>query len=152
RSFNLTNVRKIRTNIEKPVRPWDIENFSATYAFSQNYHRDYLTETALQKNYRAALDYTFASNDELVFEPFKKWIKNKHLGILSDFNFNLMPSLLNFRIDVNRIYNENTLRVNNSADNFLPAMGTLYNKNFTMNRIDRKSTRLNSSHVKISYA
>src|SRR5690606_25093578 len=135
RCFNLTNVRKIRTNIEKPVRPWDIENFSATYAYSQNYHREYLTETALQKNHRAALDYTFASNDDLTFEPFKKWIKNKHLGILSDFNFNLMPSLLNFRIDVNRIYNENTLRVNNSADNFLPAMGTLYNKNFTFNRI-----------------
>jgi hypothetical protein len=135
RSFSLTNVRKIRTDIDKPMRPWDIENFSATYSFSQNYHRDYLTEIALQKNYRATLDYTFTSNDELAFEPLKKWIKNKHLGILSDFNFNLMPSLLNFRIDVNRIYNENTLRVNNSADNFLPAMGTLYNKNFTFNRI-----------------
>nr|WP_325638355.1 cell surface protein SprA [Parapedobacter sp.] len=145
RSFNLTNVRKIRTNIEKPVRPWDIENFSATYAYSQNYHRDYLTEIALQKNYRAALDYTFASNDDLTFEPFRKWIKNKHLGVLSDFNFNLMPSLLNFRIDVNRIYNENTLRVNNSADNFLPAMGTLYNKNFTMNRIYGISWNLSKS-------
>jgi len=145
RSLNFTNVRKIRTNIEKPVRPWDIENFSATYAYSQNYHRDYLTETALQKNYRAALDYTFTSNDDLTFEPFKKLIKNKHLGILSDFNFNLMPSLLNFRIDVNRIYNENTLRVNNSADNFLPAMGTLYNKNFTMNRIYGISWNLSKS-------
>ncbi|MGV3763591.1 MAG: cell surface protein SprA [Parapedobacter sp.] len=145
RSLNFTNVRKIRTNIEKPVRPWDIENFSATYAYSQNYHRDYLTETALQKNYRAALDYTFASNDDLTFEPFKKWIKSKHLGILSDFNFNLMPSLLNFRIDVNRIYNENTLRINNSADNFLPAMGTLYNKNFTMNRIYGISWNLSQS-------
>ena len=145
RSLSFTNVRKIRTNIEKPVRPWDIENFSATYAFSQNYHRDYLTETALQQNYRAALDYTFTSNDDLTFEPFKKLIKNKHLGILSDFNFNLMPSLLNFRIDVNRIYNENTLRVNNSADNFLPAMGTLYNKNFTMNRIYGISWNLSKS-------
>src|SRR5690606_23925724 len=77
RSFNLTNVRKIRTNIEKPVRPWDIENFSATYAFSQNYHRDYLTEVSLQKNYRAAFDYTFASSDDLTFEPFKKLIKNR---------------------------------------------------------------------------
>src|SRR5690606_30868187 len=145
RSLNFTNVRKIRTNIDKPVRPWDIENFSATYAYSQHYHRDYLTETALQKNYRAALDYTFASNDELAFEPFKKRIKTKHLGILSDFNFNLMPSLPNFRMDVNRIYNENTLRVNNSADNFLPAMGTLYNKNFTMNRIYGISWNLSKS-------
>ncbi len=145
RSFNLTNVRKIRTNIEKPIRPWDIENISATYAYSQFYQRDYLTEVSLQKNYRAALDYTFTSNTDLAFEPLKKWIKNKHLGILSDFNFNLMPSLLNFRIDVNRIYNENTLRVNNSADNFLPSMGTLYNKNFTMNRIYGISWNLSKS-------
>lgn len=134
KSFNLTNVRKIRTNIDKPVRPWDIENFSATYAYSQHYHRDYLTEISLQKNYRAALDYTFSSNNETFIEPLKNVFKKKYQSLLSDFNFNLMPSLLNFRIDVNRIYNENTLR-DNSPDNFLPSMGTLYNKNFTMNRL-----------------
>lgn len=145
RSFNLTNVRKVRTNIEKPIRPWDVENFSATYAYSQYYHRDYLTELSLQKNYRAALDYTFAANDDILVEPFKKLIKSNYLSILRDINFNLMPSLLNFRIDVNRIYNENTLRANNSADNFLPAMGTLFNKNFTMNRIYGISWNLSRS-------
>src|SRR5690606_22637099 len=121
KSFNLTNVRKIRTDIDKPVRPWDIENFSATYAYSQYYHRDYLTDIALQKNYRAALDYTFSSNGEYFIEPLKNSFKQNYLSLLRDFNFNLMPSLLNFRIDVNRIYNENTLR-DNSPDNFLPSM------------------------------
>ncbi|WP_257666095.1 T9SS outer membrane translocon Sov/SprA [Parapedobacter tibetensis] len=144
RSFNLTNVRKIRTNIEKPVRPWDIENFSATYAYSQYYHRDYLTEISLQKNYRAALDYNFSSSNEKYLEPFKNIFKKKYQSLLGDFNFNLVPSLLHFRIDVNRIYNENTLR-DNSPDNFLPSMGTLYNKNFTMNRIYGISWNLSKS-------
>jgi len=77
-----------------------------------------------------ALDYTFSNPSQQFFEPFKG-IKNRNLAIIRDFNFNLMPSLLNFRIDVNRVYNENTMR-DNSSDNVLP---TYYNKNFNMSRI-----------------
>ncbi len=134
RSFSFTNVRKVRTDIERPVRPWDIENWSATYAFSESYQRDYLVEKALQQHYRAALDYTFSAVGQRYIEPFKKIVKSDYLALLRDFNFNLMPSLLHFRVDVNRIYHENSLR-NNSPDNFLPVMGTLFNKNFNFNRI-----------------
>lgn len=134
RSYSFNNVRKIRTNMEKAVRPWDVENWSATYSFSEHYHRDHLTEVALQQHYRAALDYSFAGMSQVYIEPFINLIKTDYLALLRDFNFNLMPSLLHFRVDVNRIYNENTLR-QNSPDNFLPVMGSLYNKNFNFNRI-----------------
>jgi cell surface protein SprA len=134
KSFNLTNVRKIRTNIDQPLRPWQIENWSASYAYSAFYRRDHLTETDLQKNYRASLDYTFANSSLTFKEPFKNKFQSSHLRFLSEFNYNLMPSLLHFRMDVNRIYNENTLR-DNAPDNYLPSMGSLYNKNFVMNRI-----------------
>lgn len=134
RSLNFTNVRKIRTNIERPSRPWNIENLSATYSFSEQYQRDYLTESAMQKHYRAALDYTFASDGVQYKTPFQKLLPKDYQALLGEFSYNLMPSLLHFRMDVNRIYNENTLR-ENSPDNFLPAMGTLYNKSFHMNRI-----------------
>lgn len=144
KSFNLANVRKIRTDVEKPARPWDIENFSASYASSSFYRRDYLTEADIQKNYRGALDYTFANNGEAYIEPFKNVFKKNYLALLRDFNFNLMPSLINFRIDVNRIYNENTLR-DNSPNNMLPSMGTLYNKNFMMNRMYGISWNLTKS-------
>ena len=130
KGFSFTNVRKIRTNNEKPVRPWDIENFGLSYAFSEYYHRDFNTASALQRNYRGSLDYTFSSPTVTFFEPFKS-IKSKNLALIRDMNFNLMPSLLNFRMEVNRIYNENTLR-DNSSNNVLP---TYYNKNFNMNRI-----------------
>lgn len=134
RSFSFTNVRKVRTDISKPVRLWDIENLSATYSFSETYQRDYLTELALQQYYRGALDYSYTSVGQTYIEPFKKLIKTDYLALLRDFNFNLMPSLLHFRMDVNRVYHENSLR-NNSPDNYLPVMGTLYNKNFNLNRI-----------------
>lgn len=134
KSFSFTNVRKVRTNIEKPVQPWNIENFSATYSFSESYQRDHLTELALQQYYRGSLDYTFSGMGLKYREPFKKLISSDYLALLRDFNFNLMPSLLHFRVDVNRVYNENSLR-HNSPDNYLPVMGTLYNKNFNFNRI-----------------
>src|SRR5690606_38231986 len=50
--------------------------------------------------------------------------------------------------DVNRIYNENNLRQNNSPDNFLPGLGALdpmFNKSFTMNRIYGISWNLSRS-------
>lgn len=130
KSFSFSNVRKIKMDNEKPLRPWNIENFSLSYAFSEYYHRDYNIATALQKNYRGILDYMYNNPSSRFFEPFKK-IKSKHLNLIKDFNFNLMPSLINFRVEVNRVYNENTFR-DNSTNNVLP---TYYNKNFNMRRI-----------------
>ncbi|SEM06101.1 cell surface protein SprA [bacterium A37T11] len=136
KSFNFTNVRKIRMNPDKPVHLWDIENWSLSYAYTQYYHRDYLTEMSLQKNYRASLAYDFSNTTEKYIEPFKKIFKNNSLTLLRDLNFNLMPSLINFRIEVDRLYNENTLRENSPANTIVGSqgLGTLYNKNFTMNR------------------
>jgi len=130
KSFSFTNVRKIRTNNDNPIRPWNIENFSASYAYSSYQHYDHNVANSIQRTYRAALDYNFSNQNVKFIEPFKG-IKNPNLALIRDINFNLMPSLLNFRIDVNRIYNENTMR-DNSSDNVLP---TYYNKNFNMNRI-----------------
>lgn len=130
KSFSFTNVRKIKTNNETAIRPWSIENFGLSYAYSEYNHRDYNTAVSLQKNYRGALDYNYSNQNAKFFEPFKS-IKNKNLAIIRDLNFNVLPSLLNFRMEVNRIYNENTLR-DNSTNNVLP---TYYNKNFNMNRI-----------------
>lgn len=130
KAFSFMNVRKLKTNNETPLRPWHVENLSASYAYSAYQHYDYNVANSIQKTYRAALDYNFSNPNVKFVEPFKH-IKNRNLAIIRDFNFNLIPSLINFRIDVNRIYNENTMR-DNSSDNTLP---TYYNKNFNMTRI-----------------
>ncbi len=131
KAFSFMNVRKLRTNNERAVRIWDIENISASYAYTSYQHYDYNIANSTQRTYRAALDYNFSNPNVKFHEPFKNIIKSKNLSFIRDFNFNLLPTLINFRLDVNRIYNENTMR-DNSSDNTLP---TYYNKNFNMNRI-----------------
>jgi cell surface protein SprA len=132
KSINFTNVRKIRTDPQSKVHLWDIENWSATYAYNEYNHRDFINQKALQKTYRAGLAYNY-SNQPKVITPFEKLIKSKNLGLIKDFNFSLLPSVLNFRIDVDRLYSENTLR-NNDPNNFLP-INTNFNKNFQMTRL-----------------
>ena len=56
RGINFTNVRKERTNNNKPVRLWDIENFAASYAYTQYNHRDFINQSSIQNTYRGSLD------------------------------------------------------------------------------------------------
>ncbi|RZL33525.1 MAG: cell surface protein SprA, partial [Pedobacter sp.] len=137
RGINFTNVRKERTNNTKPVRLWDIENFSASYAYTQYDHRDFINQSSIQNNYRGSLQYSY-SKESKSYAPFEKIIKSNMLSILKDFNFSILPSAINFRVDVDRLYSENTLR-NNDPNNTIPLLqngyGTTFNKNFRMSRL-----------------
>lgn len=142
KSINFTNVRKVKTNPESKPQLWDIENWSATYAYTEYNHRDFINELNLQKTYKAALAYTYSRQAKTI-SPFTKLIKRNSLALLRDINFSIFPSVLNFRIDVDRMYSENTLR-NNDPNNFLPT-ATTFNKNFQMNRLYGISWNLTKS-------
>lgn len=131
RSINFSNVRKIKMDPADKLKLWDIENWSASYAYNEYDHRDFINEKTIQKTYRASLAYNYSSKPPAVM-PFAKIIKSNQLALLRDINFNLLPSLLNFRIDVDRLYSENSLR-NNDPANILPL--TTFNKNFQMSRL-----------------
>ncbi|WP_139125835.1 T9SS outer membrane translocon Sov/SprA [Arcticibacter eurypsychrophilus] len=141
RSFNLTNVRKIKTDPTSKSRIWDVENLSASYSFTDYSHRDYITEKSVQKTYRGSLAYNYNSKPRN-YTPFAKIIKSNTFALLRDFNFNLMPSVLNFRIDVDRLYTENSLR-DNDPGNVLPL--STFNKNFQMSRLYGISWNLTKS-------
>lgn len=132
RSINFTNVRKIKTNPNAKNHLWDVENWSLTYAYTEYGHHDFINKDAQQRTYRGALAYNF-NNPSKFITPFNKAIKSKSLALLKDFNFSLLPSVLNFRIEVNRLYSENTLR-DNDPNNFIPIQ-TTFNKNFQINRL-----------------
>lgn len=70
RSVNFSNVRKQLKTGAKP-KLYSIENFDATYAFSESNHRDINTEFNLIKNYKGGLNYNFRPK-AAKFEPFKK--------------------------------------------------------------------------------
>lgn len=132
KSINLTNVRKIKTDASAPSHVWDIENFNATYAYSEYYHRDFITEANVEKTYNVALAYNYA-NQPVYISPLQKIVKSNSLALLRDINFSLAPSRLNFSINFNRFYSENTLR-NNDPNNpvFVP---TTFNKMFNITRL-----------------
>lgn len=131
KSISFTNVKKDRVDTKKKPRIYDVENFSVTYSFADQYKRNYNTEYNILRTHRAALSYNF-SNAPKEVRPFDKKIKNQNLKIIKDFNFNYKPSALDFRIDVDRMYGETKVRnINTGA---LPIPET-YNKNFRVTRI-----------------
>ena len=132
KSINFTNVHKERTDPAAPVHVWDIENFAATYAYTEYQHHDFNVENDFSKTYRVALNYNY-NKEPKYYTPFAKIIKSNLLALARDFNFSILPSRLNFSINFDRFYSENTLR-NNDPNNFI-AIPTSFNKNFNITRV-----------------
>ena len=131
KSFNLTNVHKAKVNTTAPNHVWDVENLNATYSYTEYEHHDFTTENDLERTYHIALAYNFADQPKY-HSPFEKVIKNNQLALIKDINYALMPSRINFSINFDRFYSENTQRSNDpTTDVFIP---TTYNKNFTVTR------------------
>ncbi|CAM3954188.1 cell surface protein SprA [Mucilaginibacter galii] len=133
KSINFTNIHKAKTNPSAPVKVWDVENLTGTYAYSEYEHHDYVTENDYQKIYKVALAYNYL-NQAKYYTPLEKVIKSNMLSLLKDVNFSILPSRLNFAISFDRFYSENTLR-NNDPENFLPIPSTTFNKNFNITRV-----------------
>lgn len=131
-SINFTNVRKERSPNDDKYRLWDIENFNVSYSQTKFAHRDFINENSLQNTYRASIGYNYTGTPKN-YQPFDKLIKSNVFKLIKDFNFNLLPNTINFRLDLDRFYSENTLR-NNDPNNFLP-INTTFNKNFLVSRV-----------------
>lgn len=128
RSLNFTNVHKERGPKKKNAHFWDVENLSATYAYSEIYRRDINIEYNMNKTYRGGLNYAFNANPKLI-EPFKenKFLgKSKWFGLVKDVNFYLGPKTFSVRNELNRTYTANQIR-----NNFDGLVFPTYTKNFT---------------------
>ena len=103
RSLNFTNVRKVKLKENSVSLPWDIENFSFNYSFSEELRNDHTTESYIRRNYRGGVAYTYQL-PELSIEPFKKvgFLKSDWFGLLRDFNFNPLISNVTVRGDLDR--------------------------------------------------
>ncbi len=130
KSINLTNVRKERTNSKRKPMPYDIENWSATYAWSNTFKRDPIIRSDNVTTHRGSLDYNYSIQSKPL-EPFKKLIKSKSkwLGIVKDFNVNPIPNSFGFRNDLNRHRGEIVYRFSE-----LPEKSTYFDKRFTWDR------------------
>ncbi len=111
-SLNFTNVHKNRGKNSKKNHIWDVENFSGTFAYSEQNHSDVNTAFNIDKTTHAALTYNYSfrpkSIQPLIKSPFFK--KRKYLALIGDFNFYPLPDLFAFNENVDRDYNAFQLR------------------------------------------
>ena len=111
KSINFIGVRKDRGDQQKQ-KIYDVENFTFSQSFNQVEHHDYEVEQFINQESSTAVDYAFSFQPKAV-EPFKKsklLKKSNYLKALSDFNFNYLPSNINFNTNILRQYNSQKFR------------------------------------------
>ncbi|MBN1199391.1 MAG: cell surface protein SprA, partial [Bacteroidales bacterium] len=133
KNFNLMNVRKDRTT-DKKVRPYDIENFNVSYAYSETYHRSPDVEYELRKRYSGGLGYNFSISPKNIkpFDKSKFLARNKMFQLIKDFNFYYIPKNFSFRTDMIRAYDQRKFR--NKSRGIVP-METFYIKQWDWTRV-----------------
>ncbi len=129
RSFNFTNVRKERTDPKAKPKPWDIANFSLTYAWSKRFRRTPIIASDEMIVHEGALNYNF-TGQPVSLMPFKKIIKKgKYLKWLQELNFNVMPNGLTFSTNLTRRYGITQYRFTDGPG------GIFYEKQFLWDRV-----------------
>ncbi len=109
RTVNFTNVRKTRQGKKGSAKPWDVENLSASYAFTEVDRRDPILKEDNSKDYRVGLNYNYAAKGYSI-QPFKNLVKSKYLKFIKELNFNPVPSSFSFGSEVRRFKSQRTFR------------------------------------------
>ena len=131
KGYNFTNVRKERRGKPRKIPlPWNIENFSVTYAYNEQDKRTPFILSDRQKQYKGGLDWQYGTGIK-PFTPFKKLIKkDKYLKFISEFNFNPLPNTYGFNTNLERFEGITTYRFAGED----ASLNTYYNRRFTWER------------------
>jgi len=127
RQISFTNVRKESGGNGGALMPWDISNFSLSYANTRAFHRNEVLEKDELKQNRGALDYSYSLQAKPI-QPFKNLSKSNWLKWLTDFNFNPIPSSFTFSTIMDRKFGERDYRFSD------PIFKTWFDKRFTWDR------------------
>ena len=133
KTLNFTNVRVMQGNTKPGLLK--LSNFDFSYSFSQTAHTSpVITQNKITRQ-RMGFGYTYVGQSTFK-EPFKKWIKGRSpwLAFIRDANFNLKPSFLSFRADINRQFGEFIPRIVSTYSNKVDRVDTTYDKYFTFDR------------------
>ena len=133
KSINFTNVKKDKSKNSKKNLPFDVSNFSTTFAFTEIYKHDVNVEYNTVKNYRGGLVYSYSPKSPKNFKPLSKvsFLQSNYLTLIRDVNFYLVPTKVGFSTDVIRGFA--TAKDRNITGGDILILQT-YNKTFNMNR------------------
>jgi cell surface protein SprA len=131
KSINFIGVKKERAP-EQKQRVYDPENLTLSYSFNEMEHHDYEIEDLLDQQVRVSADYAYSFKSKPV-EPFKNTAfmkKSSYWKLLSDFNFNYLPSNISFSSTILRQFNRQQFR-NVDVDGI--PIDPLYRRNYFYN-------------------
>ena len=130
-SINFIGVKKERAANQKQ-HFYDPENLTLSYSYNELEHRDFEIEGLLDQQVRTSADYAYTFKPKPV-EPFKnnKFMKKStYWKMLSDFNFNYLPTSINFSSSILRQFNKQEFR---DVDVVGIGLDPLYKRNFLFN-------------------
>ncbi|MCC9063158.1 cell surface protein SprA [Flavobacterium piscisymbiosum] len=131
RSINFIGVRKDRAPEQKP-HVYDIENFTFSQSYNQVERHDYEVESYLDEQSNSAVNYayTFQPKEVVPFKQTKFMKKSEYWKLLSDFNFNYLPSNITFNTNILRQSNRQQYR---EVEVQGIGLDPLYRRNFAFN-------------------
>jgi len=131
KSINFIGVKKERGEKQKP-HFYDPENLTLSYTYNQVERHTYELESYIDQKVSTTADYTFAFQT-IPVEPFKKvknFKKSSYWKLLSDFNFNYVPTNISFSSNITRQLNKQQYRL---VDVEGIGLDALYQRNYLFN-------------------
>ncbi len=119
KSLNFMNVR-YKPQAGKRTRVWSPSNWSASYSFTETTLTDPDTEYDIWRDIMGNISYNYAAAPKPV-EPLKKSkLNEKYFGLLKSFNFYWQPTLISYRWEMVRSYEETQMRNVTNPDYIVP--------------------------------
>ncbi len=133
KTLNFTNVRFAQPSATPKL--WSLSNFDFSYSFTDIQQSTPIIDKNDIKRHRGGFGYTYNGTSHYK-EPFKRMIRNNSpwFALIRDLNFNLNPSLLSFRADIDRQYGVYIPRIVNTYDTKVEKVQATYDKYFTFDR------------------
>jgi cell surface protein SprA len=131
KSINFIGVRKDRAPEQKP-HIYDVENLTFSQSYNQVERHDYEVEDYEDEQSNTAVNYayTFQPKEVVPFKNTKFMKKSNYWKMLSDFNFNYLPSNITFNTNVLRQSNRQQYR---DVETQGIGLDPLYRRNFAFN-------------------
>ena len=132
KSINFIGVRKERAP-EQKSHVYDIENFTLSQSYNQVERHDYEIEDYEDELSNSAVNYayTFQPKEVVPFKQTKFMKKSEYWKLLSDFNFNYLPSNISFNSNIIRQSNRQQFRQVEDVQGI--GLDALYRRNFAHN-------------------
>jgi cell surface protein SprA len=130
-SINFIGVKKERGEKQKP-HIYDPENLTLSYSYNKEERHNFEIERYTDQQVTTTADYSYSFQPKAI-EPFKKskfFKKSSYWKLLSEFNFNYLPSSINFSTNINRQYNKQQFR---QVEVIGLPLDALYRRNFIFN-------------------